>query len=246
MPRYKLIIEYDGAPFVGWQRQKNGNSVQGVLEAAVKGFAGEAVVVQGAGRTDAGVHAHGQVAHIDLGKSWREDVIRDAMNAHLRPHPVAVLEAQAVDDEFHARFDARRREYLYIIVNRRAPLTLERGSAWHVMPPLDADAMHRAAQALVGHHDFSTFRDAQCQARSPLKTLDEISVSRYGDGVEIRVAARSFLHRQVRSIVGSLKKVGDGAWPESKIGKILNARDRAACGPVAPAHGLYLHKISYA
>ncbi len=245
MPRYKLTIEYDGAPFVGWQRQENGPSVQGALEAAVKGFAGEEITVQGAGRTDAGVHAHGQVAHLDLVKEWREDVIRNAMNAHLRPRPVAVLKAEQVGDEFHARFDAVRRTYLYIIVNRRAPLTLERGAAWHVMPPLDADAMHRAAQALVGHHDFSTFRDAQCQARSAVKTLDEISVSRYGDGVEIKVTARSFLHRQVRSIVGSLKKVGDGSWPETQIARILKARNRAACGPVAPAHGLYLHKVSY-
>ncbi len=245
MPRYKLTIEYDGAGFVGWQRQKNGASVQGVLERAVHGFSGERVCVQGAGRTDAGVHARGQVAHIDLERQWSAEVVRDAMNAHLRPHLVSVLGVCEANGEFHARFGATRREYVYRIINRRAPPALENGAAWHVMQPLDAGRMHEAAQALVGRHDFSTFRDARCQARSPVKTLDEIAVIRRGEIIEIRIAALSFLHRQVRSIAGSLKKTGDGSWPFAHIGEILKAQKRAACGPVAPACGLYLHRVCY-
>ncbi len=245
MPRFKLTIEYDGTGFVGWQQQNNGPSVQAALQDAVKGFSGEDVKVHGAGRTDAGVHALGQAAHIDLGKDWVPDKVRDAMNAHLRPLPVSVLEAELVSDNFDARFSAVKRYYFYQIINRRPPLALERNQAWHVMQSLDADAMHEAAQVLIGKHDFSTFRDAQCQAKSPVKTLDEISVTRNGDAVEIRISALSFLHRQVRSIAGSLKKVGEGSWSPAKIAEILAACDRAECGPVAPACGLYLVNVDY-
>ncbi|PLX42396.1 MAG: tRNA pseudouridine(38-40) synthase TruA, partial [Hyphomicrobiales bacterium] len=232
MPRYRLIIEYDGAGYVGWQQQDNGPSVQAALQQAVKGFSGEEVRVFGAGRTDAGVHALGQAAHIDLARAWDADRVREAMNAHLRGHAIAVLAVEEAAENFDARFSAVGRHYLYRIVNRRPPLALARGQAWHVMQPLDAAAMHEAAQALIGRHDFSTFRDAQCQAKSPVKTLDAISVAREGEGVEIRVSARSFLHRQVRSIAGSLKKVGEGAWPPERMAEILKAADRRLCGPV--------------
>ena len=245
MPRIKLTIEYDGTNFVGWQQQDNGPSVQAALQDAVKGFSGEDVKVHGAGRTDAGVHALGQAAHIDLVKDWPPDTVRDAMNAHLRPLPVAVLSVRPVADDFDARFSAIKRHYLYRIINRRPPLALERDQAWHVMQALNADAMHEAAQALIGKHDFTTFRDAQCQAKSPVKTLDDISVLRRNEVVEIRVSALSFLHRQVRSIAGSLKKVGEGNWPPAQIAEILQACDRAQCGPVAPACGLYLVKVDY-
>src|SRR5438132_2441066 len=212
MPRYKLTIEYDGGPFVGWQIQDNGPSVQGLLAAAVEAFCGEKVSVQGAGRTDAGVHALGQVAHVDLARDWDTDTVRDALNAHLRPHPIAVLAAERAADDFDARFSASRRHYLYRIVNRRADLTLERNRAWRVARPLDAAAMQVAAQALVGRHDFTTFRAAECQARSPVKTLDRLDVERAGAEIRIGVAARSFLHHQVRSMVGSLVLVGEGKW----------------------------------
>lgn len=245
MPRYRLIIEYDGAGYVGWQQQDNGPSVQAALQQAVKGFSGEEVRVFGAGRTDAGVHALGQAAHIDLARAWDADRVREAMNAHLRGHAIAVLAVEEAAENFDARFSAVGRHYLYRIVNRRPPLALARGQAWHVMQPLDAAAMHEAAQALIGRHDFSTFRDAQCQAKSPVKTLDAISVAREGEGVEIRVSARSFLHRQVRSIAGSLKKVGEGAWPPERMAEILKAADRRLCGPVAPPDGLYLVRVDY-
>ncbi len=245
MPRYKLTIEYDGAPFVGWQSQANGRSVQDMLEAGIKGFCGAEVRVHGAGRTDAGVHALGQVAHVDLAEPVRTDTLRDAVNAHMRPHPVAIVEAEEVGADFEARFSAIRRHYMYRIVNRRAPLTLDRGQAWLVHKELDADAMHRAAQALVGKHDFTTFRSMQCQAKSPEKTLDELVVSRYGEEIEIVARARSFLHNQVRSIVGSLKLVGEGKWTARDLARALKARDRAACGPVAPPDGLYLLKVDY-
>src|SRR5215471_16913583 len=208
MPRYKLLIEYNGRPFVGWQVQHNGVSVQGVLAEAVAAFCGENVHVQGAGRTDAGVHALGQVAHIDLARSFEADTIRDAVNAHLRPHPVAVLVAEPVADDFDARFSARQRHYVYRIVNRRPDLTLEAGRAWRVPRPLDAQAMHKAAQCLVGRHDFTTFRAAECQAKLPVKTLDRLDVERHGDELRIHASARSFLHHQVRSMVGSLVQVG--------------------------------------
>ena len=245
MPRYKLLIEYDGAPFVGWQVQHNGVSVQGVLTAAVAAFSGENVHVQGAGRTDAGVHALGQVAHIDLARPWDTDTIRDAINAYLRPHPVAVLAAERVADDFDARFSARRRHYLYRIINRRPDLTLDAGRAWRASRPLDASAMREAAQRLVGRRDFTTFRAAECQARSPVKTLDRLDVERERDEVRIYASARSFLHTQVRSMVGSLVLVGDGRWSADDLAGALAARDRTACGPVAPPDGLYLVKVDY-
>jgi len=246
MPRYKLLIEYDGAPFVGWQVQHNGVSVQGVLTAAVAAFSGESVHVQGAGRTDAGVHALGQVAHIALAKAWDTDTVRDAINAHLRPHPVAVLAAEGVADDFDARFSARQRHYVYRIINRRADLALDAGRAWRAPRPLDAAAMHQAAQLLVGQHDFTTFRAAECQAKSPVKTLDRLDVQRNGDEVRVHASARSFLHHQVRSMVGSLVQVGEGRWSADDLAGALAARDRKACGPVAPPDGLYLVRVDYA
>jgi tRNA pseudouridine38-40 synthase len=245
MPRYKLLIEYNGAPFVGWQVQHNGVSVQGVLTAAVAAFCGESVHVQGAGRTDAGVHALGQVAHIDLAKPWDTDTIRDAVNAHLRPHPVAVLTAERVADDFDARFSARQRHYVYRIVNRRPDLTLEAGRAWRAPRPLDVGAMHEAAQRLVGRHDFTTFRAAECQAKSPVKTLDRLDAERDGDEVRVHASARSFLHHQVRSMVGSLVQVGEGRWSADDLARALAARDRNTCGPVALPDGLYLVRVDY-
>jgi tRNA pseudouridine38-40 synthase len=247
VPRYKLMIEYDGSRFAGWQRQAGLPSVQGELERAAAALNGdEAVEVVGAGRTDAGVHALGQVAHLDLDRPLRSDKLRDAMNAHLRPASVAVLAAAEATADFHARFDATARSYLYRIVNRRADLTLEAGRAWRVPVRLDHEAMHEAAQALVGRHDFTTFRDSQCQADSPVKTLDAIDVSRLGEAVEVRCSARSFLHRQVRSMVGSLVEVGRGRERPEWIARILQAADRTQCGPVAPPDGLYLVAVSYA
>jgi tRNA pseudouridine38-40 synthase len=245
MPRYKLVIEYDGTVFVGWQMQAAGQSVQGVIAAAVEAFAGERAAVQGAGRTDAGVHALGQVAHIDLAKDWDTDTVRDALNAHLRPHPVAVLRAERVAPDFDARFSATRRHYRYRIVNRRSDLALDRNRAWRVPRPLDAAAMHGAAQGLVGRHDFTTFRAAECQAKSPVKTLDRLAVERQGDEVLVHAAARSFLHHQVRSMVGSLVLVGDGKWGSADLSAALAARDRSACGQVAPPEGLYLVAVDY-
>jgi tRNA pseudouridine38-40 synthase len=245
LPRYKLTIEYDGAPFVGWQVQGNGLSVQGELAAAVERFSGEKVAVQGAGRTDAGVHALGQVAHFDLARTHPPDTVRDALNAHLRPHPIAVLSAEFAAPGFDARRSALRRHYRYRIVNRRADLALERGRAWRVPRPLDAGAMQAAAQRLVGRHDFTTFRSTECQAKSPEKTLDRLAVSRAGELVEIAAVARSFLHNQVRSMVGSLVLVGEGKWSADDLSRALDARDRAACGPVAPPEGLYLVRVEY-
>src|ERR1700745_2811872 len=212
MPRYKLTIEYDGTPFVGWQAQDNGVSVQGVLTAAIAAFAGEQVAVSAAGRTDAGVHALGQVAHLDLAKDWDTETVRDAVNFHLRPQPVAVLAVERAAPDFDARFSAVKRHYLYRIVNRRADLTLEQNRAWRVPRPLDAAAMHAAAQRLLGRHDFTTFRAAECQAKSPVKTLDRLDVERAGDEVRVYASARSFLHHQVRSMVGSLVLGGEGEW----------------------------------
>jgi tRNA pseudouridine38-40 synthase len=246
MPRYKLTLEYDGAPFVGWQRQANGPSVQGALEAAALALSGERIVAHGAGRTDAGVHATGQVAHVDLSREWAGGRLRDALNAHLVPHPVAVLAAEPVDGAFDARRSARMRHYLYRIVNRRPPLTFERGRAWHVKRRLDAEAMQEAAQALIGRHDFSTFRDVQCQAKSPVRTLSGVEVSRRGDLIELRFRALSFLHRQVRSMVGSLEHVGAGYWSAADLKAALEAADRGRCGRVAPACGLTLERVDYA
>jgi tRNA pseudouridine38-40 synthase len=245
MPRYKLLIEYDGAPFVGWQIQDNGPSVQGLVTAAIEAFAGDQVTVQGAGRTDAGVHALGQIAHVDLSKEWDADTVRDALTAHLRPHAVAVLAAEKVPDTFDARFSAKARHYLYRIVNRRADLVLDRGRAWRVPRPLDANAMHQAAQRLVGKHDFTTFRHAECQAKSPIKTLDRLNVVRHGDEIAVYASARSFLHHQVRSMVGSLVLVGEGRWSADDLAAALAARDRAVCGQVAPPEGLYLLRVDY-
>ncbi len=243
--RWKLTIEYDGAPFVGWQRQDNGPSVQGAVEQAILKLTGEAVTITAAGRTDAGVHAYGQVAHADIAKELAPDKMRDALNAHLRPHPVAVLAAEVVVDAFHARFGATARHYLYRIVNRRAPLTFDAGKAWQVQAALDAAAMHAAAQRLLGTHDFTTFRAAECQAKSPVKTLDRLDVSRVGEEITVRASARSFLHHQVRSMVGTLKLVGAGRMTAHDVAAALAARDRTQCGPVAPPDGLYLVRVDY-
>ncbi|HVY58395.1 MAG TPA: tRNA pseudouridine(38-40) synthase TruA [Xanthobacteraceae bacterium] len=245
MPRYKLVLEYDGTPFVGWQIQENGPSVQAAVTAAAYAFCGHEVTISGAGRTDAGVHALGQVAHVDFEKAWDADTVRDALNAHLRPHPIAVLSAEPVADDFDARFSARRRHYVYRILNRRADLALDRHRAWRVPRPLDTATMHVAAQRLVGRHDFTTFRSVECQAKSPLKTLDRLDVARNGDVVEVKASARSFLHHQVRSMVGSLVLVGDGKWTSDDLAAALAARDRRACGPVAPPDGLYLAAVDY-
>lgn len=243
--RVKLTIEYDGTGYAGWQRQPDQPTIQGALEHAAAQFNEAPVLIQGAGRTDAGVHATGQVAHMDMTTERPIHKIADAMNFHLRPQPVAVLKAEAVNDAFHARFSATGRAYRYVILNRRADLTLERGRALRVPYQLDADAMHRAAQCLIGVHDYTTFRDLNCQAKTPVKSIDKIAVTRFGDRVEVTVEAISFLHRQVRSITGSLIDIGRGAQPESWMQDILDAKDRTACGPVAAAEGLYLERVDY-
>src|SRR4029079_5699881 len=245
MPRYKILIEYDGAPFSGWQYQDNSPSVQRTIMEAIEAFSGEKVMVQGAGRTDAGVHALGQVAHFDLASDRETDTVRDAINAHLRPHPVAILSAEKVPADFDARRSAVRRHYLYRIANRRPDLAIDIGRAWRLPRPLDSEAMHAAAQRLVGKHDFTTFRDTECQAKSPEKTLDQLDVVREGDAVNIITSARSFLHSQVRSMVGSLVWVGEGRWSGDDLAAALAARNRAACGPVAPPEGLYLVRVEY-
>ena len=245
MPRYKLTIEYDGAPFAGWQIQADRPTVQGVLTASVEALSGEKTLVQGAGRTDAGVHARGQVAHVDLAKDWDTDTVRDALNAHIRPHPIAILAAEHVAEDFNARMSATKRHYLYRIINRRADLTLDAGHAWRVPRPLDAAAMHAAAQRLVGKHDFTTFRSTECQAKSPVKTLQQLDVERAGDDVIVLASARSFLHSQVRSMVGSLVMAGEGKWSADDLSRVLAAADRTACGQVAPPDGLYLMRVDY-
>ncbi len=245
MQRYKLTIEYDGRPFVGWQVQDNGPTVQGVLSEAVRAFCAEKVSIQGAGRTDAGVHALGQVAHVDLSRNWDPNRVRDALNAHLRPHPIAVIAAERVPAEFDARFSAVKRHYLYRIINRRADLTFERGRAWRIAKPLNSAAMHAGAQRLVGRHDFTTFRHIECQAKSPEKTLDQLDVHRIKEDIHIVASARSFLHTQVRSMVGAIVLVGEGKWTADDVSAALAARDRAACAPVAPPDGLYLTNVDY-
>jgi len=243
--RYRLTLEYDGTPFVGWQRQSEGVSVQQVLEEAVFKFCGERPTVYGAGRTDAGVHALAQVAHLDLEKPGDPFRLMEAVNFHLKPHPIAVLDAAEAAPDFHARFSAVERRYRYRIANRRAPLTLERSRAWRITVPLDAGAMHEAAQILVGKHDFTSFRAADCQADSPVKTLDELAVSRYGEEIEVTARARSFLHHQVRNMVGTLRLAGEGKWGVRDVKRALEARDRAAAGATAPAEGLYLVAVVY-
>lgn len=245
MPRYKLTIEYDGRPFHGWQRQKDGPSVQAALEKAVLDFSGETVTLHGAGRTDAGVHAIGQVAHLDLGKDMTLESLQNAINHHLRPKPIAIIRTVQVSDDFHARFSATGRQYLYRIINRRAPLVLEAGRAWHLPGMIEVEVMHEAAQRLIGKHDFTSFRSASCQAKSPEKTLDRVAVIRKGEEIRVTVAARSFLHHQVRNIVGTLKLIGEHKWPVDKIEEALDAKSRAAAGPTAPADGLYLMKVDY-
>lgn len=249
MPRYKFTIEYDGAPFVGWQRQNNGASVQGALEAALAAI-GETTAVTGAGRTDAGVHAIGQVGHADLSRDWDPFRLSEALNQHLRPNPIALRAVERAREDFHARFDAIERSYLYLIAPRRAPLTLSAGRAWRIGHELDVDAMRAGAARLIGKWDFTTFRSSQCQSASPVKTLDAIDIAEERDffdarHIAIRVRARSFLHNQVRSFVGTLERVGAGKWTADDVSSALAARDRAACGPVAPARGLYLDRVTY-
>jgi len=245
MPRYRLLLEYDGGPFKGFQAQADQPSVQSSLERAAQAFTGEFARMHVAGRTDTGVHATGQVAHIDLTKTWKPDVVRDALNAHLVPEPIVVLEAEEMSGDWHARFSATSRRYLYRILDRRPPPALDRTRVWWVKSPLDADAMHAAAQRLIGTHDFTTFRDMQCQAKSPIRTLDQARVRRVGQEVWLEFAARSFLHRQVRSMSGSLAEVGAGRWTADDLNAALEAADRARCGQVAPAHGLYLTGVEY-
>ncbi|MEM1161793.1 MAG: tRNA pseudouridine(38-40) synthase TruA [Pseudomonadota bacterium] len=245
MPRYKLTIEYHGGPFAGWQRQAADLSVQGVLEAALARLQSDAPLVQGAGRTDAGVHATGQVAHVDLDRDWDPFRLSEALNHHLRPHPVAILGIEPVPDDFHARFSAVKRHYVYRMTCRRAPLTLGQGLTWRVGYELDVPAMREAAAALIGKHDFTTFRSTQCQAASPVKTLDQLDVETDGMDILFRLSARSFLHNQVRSLIGTLDRVGAGKWPPGKVGEVLLACNRAACGPVAPPDGLYLTRVDY-
>lgn len=245
MPRYRITIEYDGTPFHGWQRQANGPSVQGELETALHKFCGEAAGVRGAGRTDAGVHALGQVAHFDLEKSWEPFRVREALNFHLKPAPIVVVSCEAASADFDARHSATARHYRYRILSRRAPPALERNRVWWLPVALDAERMTAAARVLLGRHDFTTFRAAQCQANSPLRTLDRLEVTRIGDEILVEASARSFLHNQVRSMVGSLKLVGEGKWSAQDLQAALNAADRAACGPVAPAAGLYLVSVDY-
>ncbi len=245
MPRYKFTVEYDGRGFVGWQRQANGPSIQAALEAAVKGFCGQTVTIEGAGRTDAGVHALGQVAHFELSADHAPHTVMNALNFHLRPAPIVVVSADLAAPDFHARFSATGRHYLYRILNRPAPPALERGRVWHVAVKLNARAMHRAAQALLGKHDFTTFRSVHCQSKSPVKTLDVLKVSRRGEEILVTASARSFLHHQVRSMDGTLKLVGEGKWTGAEVAGALAACDHSRAGPTAPADGLYLTAVDY-
>ena len=245
MPRYRITLEYDGGPFAGWQRQENGPSVQEALEQATFSLSGERVTVTGAGRTDAGVHARGQVAHFDLLKTFSAETVRDALNAHLRPQPIAVVDVGIAAANFHARFSALARQYEYRILCRRAPPALDAGRVWHVARNLNVETMQAGAEMLVGQHDFTTFRAAECQAKSPVKTLDALDVRAKGEEIVFTARARSFLHHQVRSMVGTLKLVGEGKWQPMEVARALEARDRAACGPVAPPEGLTLVRVEY-
>ena len=247
MPRYRLTVEYDGTPYVGFQRQTNGYAVQEAIEKAVKKFTGEDVTLFVAGRTDTGVHALGQICHVDLARDWAPFRVMEAINAHLvmADESISILDVEIMDEDFHARFSAKGRRYLYRIVNRHSPAPLERHRAWWVKRPLDIDAMQDASSVLIGTHDFTTFRAVQCQAKSPVKTLDVIEFSRVGEIVEVRLFARSFLHNQVRSIVGTLKLVGEGRWTRDDVKTVLEARDHQRCGALAPSHGLYLAKVDY-
>ncbi|MFM7027262.1 MAG: tRNA pseudouridine(38-40) synthase TruA [Chakrabartia sp.] len=245
MTRFRLTVEYDGRPFMGWQRQDHGPSVQQVIEEAVKAVTQETVVVHAAGRTDAGVHAEAMAAHVDISRPFTPFRLMEALNALMRPQPVAILECSAVAEDWHARFSCLGRRYVYRIVNRRAPLALDQGRAWRVVQPLDAAAMHEAAQIFIGTHDFTTFRSIHCQAASPVKSIDQFSVRRFGDELEIDVAARSFLHHQVRSMVGCLALVGEGKWSHADLKAALDAKDRAALGFNAPPDGLYFVEARY-
>lgn len=247
MPRYRMVVEYDGTAYVGWQRQENGHSVQSALEGGILSLTGETVTIRGAGRTDSGVHALGQVIHADLSREWKEYKLRNALNAHLAlaNEQVSVLDVKAVGPEFDARFSALRRHYLYRIINRPARLAIEANRAWWVPKHLDHEAMHAAAQRLIGKHDFSTFRSAHCQANSPVRTLDRLDVTRDGDSIEIRATAQSFLHNQIRSFAGTLKLAGEGKMTPDDVQAALEARDRKYCGPVAPPEGLYFMQVDY-
>jgi len=250
MPRFAFRIEYDGAPFAGWQRQAELPSVQGAIEAALARLEPGPHTIAAAGRTDAGVHATAQVAHVDLTKDWDPFRLGEALNYHLKPHPVAILACTRVEDSFHSRFSALERSYLFRLVSRRAPMVLARGKVWQVLNPLDVEAMRAGAEHLIGYHDFTTFRSTICQAKSPLKTLDEIRIEEieipHGREYRFHLRARSFLHNQVRSIVGTLEQVGAGSWAPEDVGAALAARNRAACGPVCPPQGLYLCGVRYA
>jgi len=245
MPRYRITIEYDGTPFIGWQIQAKGRSVQGQITQAIRHFTGETVSVRGAGRTDAGVHARGQVAHFELTREWEPFKVREALNFHLKPDPIVIVAAEVAPDDFDARFSATGRGYLYRILTRKAPPALERNRVWWVPRPLDVGSMAEAATHLLGQHDFTTFRAAGCQAKSPIKTLDRLDVSRFGDEIHIVAEARSFLHHQVRSFAGSLKQVGEGRWAPTDMKAALEACDRARCGALAPSRGLYLMSVRY-
>lgn len=247
MPRFRMVVEYDGTAYVGWQRQENGHSVQSAIEKAILKLTGETVSIRGAGRTDSGVHARGQVIHADLSREWLPHKLRNAVNAHLMManEAVSIVEVIAVDDTFDARFSALKRHYLYRILNRPAPLALEKNRAWWVAKELDHEAMHAAAQMLVGHHDFTTFRSTHCQAKNPVRTLDRLDVTRVGDLIEIRASAQSFLHNQIRSFAGTLKIAGEGKVTPDDVRAALEARDRKECGPVAPPEGLYFMKVEY-
>ncbi|MBS0242035.1 MAG: tRNA pseudouridine(38-40) synthase TruA [Proteobacteria bacterium] len=245
MPRYRIIIEYDGTPFVGWQIQADGRSVQGRLTEAVEAFSGERVSIRGAGRTDTGVHAKGQVAHFDLARDWEPFKVREALNFHLKPDPIVILDADRAASDFDARFSAVKRHYLYRILARKGPPALDRNRVWWVPRPLSAEAMAEAATHVIGRHDFTTFRAAGCQAASPVKTLDRLDVIATGEEIRIEASARSFLHHQVRSLVGSLKHVGEGKWQPDDMRAALESRDRARCGALAPSRGLYLVAVDY-